>query len=198
MDEKNALEDLQFIRKIIDESKRSVIYSGRDYIFWGILVIFGMLATYIFVNIHFYFNYIWVWVVLIPIGWVYSIFNRARQKIKYPSTFVGKIIGSVWGAAGMAMMLIGFVGTYSGTISPNSISPILCIIMGSAYFITGVAIESKWFRNLSFAWWIGGIVLLYVVTIEALLIMAFLMLAFQVIPGLIVYNKFKKEFVLSK
>ena len=135
---------------------------------------------------------------LIPIGWGYSLFNRVRQKVKYPSTFVGKIISSVWGAAGIGMTLIGFVGIYSKTISPNSISPILCIIMGGAYFVTGIAIESKWFRNLSFAWWIGGVVLLYVVTIEALLIMAFLMLAFQVIPGLIVYNKFKKEIALSK
>jgi len=198
MDEKNALEDIQFIRKIINESKRSVIYSGKDYIFWGILVFIGMLATYIFVNVHFYFNYIWVWVVLIPIGWGYSLYNRARQKVKYPSTFVGKIISAVWGAAGVGMTLIGFVGTYSGTVSPNSIAPILCIIMGGAYFATGVAVESKWFRNLSFAWWIGGIVLLFVVSITGLLIMAFLMLAFQVIPGLIIYNKFKKEFVLSK
>ena len=48
MDEKTALEELQFIRKVIDEGKKSVVYNGKDYIFWGLIVIVGMMATFIF------------------------------------------------------------------------------------------------------------------------------------------------------
>ena len=70
--------------------------------------------------------------------------------------------------------------------------------MGGAYFVTGIIVKSKWFRNLSFAWWIGGVVLFYVVNVWSLLIMAFLMLAFQVIPGIIIYNRYKKEIGLLK
>ncbi len=193
MDEKTALEEIQFIRKVIEDTKRNVMYNGRDYIFWGILVIFGMMATYLFHLNQIYFNYIWIWVVLIPIGWIYSFINRKSIKEQHPSTYAGKLLGTVWLAAGIAMTIIGFIGPVLGAIKPMAISPIACIITGSAYFISGIIVEEKWIRNLSFGWWIGGIVLLRVVSAESFLIMAVLMLFFQTIPGILIYKKYKEE-----
>ena len=193
MDEKTALEELKFIRNIIEETRKSVIYNGKDYIFWGVLVIVGMLSTYIFHVTRLHFNSIWIWAVLIPVGWFFSIFNRRRMKEKHPATYSGKLIGYVWGGAGVAMTIIGFVGPMFGTINGMAIPPLACIIMGSAYFVTGKIVESKWLSNLSFGWWIGGIVLFYVTTIESFLIMSFLMLFFQTIPGIIIYRKYKQD-----
>jgi hypothetical protein len=193
MDEKTALEEIQFIRKVIEETKRNVIYTGRDYIFWGIIVIVGMLGMYLFHINQIYFNYIWIWAVLISIGWIFSIIARKKSREKHPSTYAGKIIGFVWIAAGVAMTIIGFLGPVFGTIKPMAISPIICIIMGSAYFVSGLIVEAKWIRNLSYGWWIGGIILFYVTSIESFLIMAFLMLFFQTIPGILMYKKYKKE-----
>ncbi len=193
MDEKTALEELQFIRKIVDEGKRSVVYNGKDYIFWGIIVIAGMMATFIAHMNHLYFNYFLIWVVLIPIGWAYSLYNRREHKIKFPSTYAGKLIAAVWGSAGIAMTIIGFIGTSSGTIKPMAISPILSIIMGAAYYISGKIVDIKWISMLSLGWWIGGIVLLYVTNVYSFLIMALLMLFFQTIPGIIIYKNYKEE-----
>ncbi|NMB83323.1 MAG: hypothetical protein GYA14_16055 [Ignavibacteria bacterium] len=193
MDEKRALEELQFIRKVIDETRRSVIYNGKDYIFWGILVIIGMMSTYLFVINEIYFGYGYIWLILIPIGWGYSLYNGKKQKERFPSTFAGKLIGYVWGMAGIAMTIIGFVGTASGAVSPMGISPIACIIMGGAYFLTGKLCEAKWMSNLSYGWWIGGTALLFVKTVESFLIMSLLMLFLQTIPGIIIYRKYKKE-----
>ncbi len=193
MDDKTALEEIRFIRSVMEESKKSIVYNGKDYIFWGIIVMIGMISTYIFHMSHIYFNYFWIWVVLIPIGWMYSLYNRRVYKIKFPTTYAGRIIVSVWGSAGIAMSIIGFLGTYSGTIKPMAISPILCIILGSAYFITGKVVGVKWISYLSLGWWIGGVLLLYVTSIYSFLIMALLMLLFQTIPGMIIYRKYKKE-----
>jgi len=193
MDEKTALEEIQFIRSVIEESKKSVVYNGKDYIFWGVIVIVGMMSTYLFQTSQVYFNYFWIWVVLIPIGWMYSLYNRRDHKIKYPTTYAGRLIASVWGAAGIGMTIIGFLGTYSGTIKPMAISPILSIILGSAYYITGKVVGVKWLSYVAFGWWIGGMILLYVTSAYSFLIMALLMLLFQTIPGIIIYRKYKRE-----
>jgi len=193
MDEKTALEEIRFIRSVMEESKKSIVYNGKDYIFWGIIVMIGMMSTYIFQMSHVYFNYFWIWVVLIPIGWMYSLYNRRVYKIKFPITYAGRIIVSVWGSAGIAMSIIGVLGTFSGTIKPMAISPILCIILGSAYFITGKVVGVKWINYLSLGWWSGGLILMYVTTMYSFLIMALLMLLFQTIPGIIIYRKYKKE-----
>lgn len=197
MDDKTALEELQFIRKVIDETRQSVVYNGKDYIFWGVLVIIGMMSTYILAVNEIYFKYFYIWLVLISIGWAFSIYNGRKQKGKHPSTFAGKLIGMVWGVSGIAMTIIGFIGTVSGMVNPMAISPIACIIMGGAYFLTGKLCEAKWMSNLSYGWWIGGIVLLFVKTVESFLIMSLLMLFFQTIPGIIIYRKYKKEITVE-
>ncbi len=197
MDDKTALEELQFIRKVIDETRQSVVYNGKDYIFWGIIVIIGMMSTYILVINEIYFRYFYIWLVLIPVGWAYSLYNSKKEKAKNPSTFAGKLIGYVWGVSGIAMTIIGFIGPYSGAINPMGISPIACIIMGGAYFLTGKLCEAKWMSYLSYGWWIGGTALLFIKTIESFLIMSLLMLFFQTIPGIVIYRKYKKEIAVK-
>lgn len=197
MDQKTALEELQLIRKLIEETKKSVVYNGKDYIFWGILVVVGMMLTYTFHIMEAGINSFWIWIVLIPIGWAFSFYNRSKMKEKYPSTYAGKLIGAVWGAAGISMTIIGFVGPSMGAINGSAISPILCIIMGSAYFVCGIILEVRWIKNLSFGWWLGGILLFYVRSIESLIIMASLMSFFQTIPGIIIYRKYKKDMLVK-
>lgn len=197
MDEKTALEEIQFIRKIVEETKRSVMYNGKDYIFWGFLVIIGMVSMYLLHLYEIYFNYLWVWVGLIPIGWVYSLYNSFKIKEKHPSTYAGKLIASVWGAAGIAMTILGFIGPVTGAINPMTIAPVTCIIVGSAYFVSGKIVGENWLRNLSIGWWLGGIVLFSVTSAVSFLIMAFLMLFFQTIPGILIYRKYKKEMMVK-
>lgn len=197
MDEKSAIEDIQFIRKIIDEGKKRVVYNGMDYIIWGIIVIIGMISTFIFIMNKVYFNYSWIWAALISIGWIYSLYNSRVEKIKSPSTYAGNLLAAVWLATGVGMTIIGFIGTTMGTVAPMSISPILSIILGSAYYISGKIVGSKWLSNLSFGWWIGGIILFYVTSVYSFLIMALLMLFFQTIPGILLYRKYKKEIMVK-
>lgn len=193
MDEKKALEEIQFIRKIIDESKSSIVYNGLDYIFWGVIIIVGMLSTYLFHINKVYFNYFWIWVIIIPIGWIFSITNKIRNQKKFPSTFTGKLLGSLWASAGISMTVIGFIGVIAGSIKAMSISPIACAIMGSAYYTTGKVAGVKWLGWLSIGWWLGSVLLFYVATVESFLIMSILMFFFQTIPGFIMYKKYKKE-----
>jgi hypothetical protein len=152
-----------------------------------------MLIQYFSLLDHFYFNFFWIWVVLIPLGWAFSIYNGKSKKEKLPRTFAGRIIASVWGAIGVGMTLLGFIGTMSHGINPMFISPILSVFLGTGYYITGKIIEVKWTSNIAFGWWTGAIVLFFYPGIHSLLIMALMMLFFQTIPGIIIYRKYKKE-----
>ncbi|MGE5400197.1 MAG: hypothetical protein ACM3S2_07325 [Ignavibacteriales bacterium] len=193
MDDKTALEDLQYIRKVIEDSKRTMAYNGMDYIFWGILVIIGMLLMYILILNHVFFNYLWIWLGLVSIGWAYSFFNKTKYYTDRPRTFTTRVASSVWLASGIAMTILGFVGPLANAFQPMFISPVLSVVLGIAYFITGYIFESRWFSYLSFGWWTGGIVLFFYPGIHSLLIMALMMLFFQTIPGIIMFRKYKKE-----
>jgi len=133
-----------------------------DYIVWGLIVITGMLLQYILILSHIYFKYLWIWVVLISFGWIFSLYNSRKHHEKMPRTYTGKLLHQFGVRLEIGMTIVGFLGTISHAISPLSISPLLSVMIGAAYFITGKAVESKWFTNLSFGWWIGAIVMFYV------------------------------------
>jgi hypothetical protein len=193
MDESKAIEELQFIRKVIDETKQNVVHNGLDYIFWGILVIVGMILQFVFIVNKIFFNFVWIWAALIPIGWAFSIINKKNQKIKHPTTFAGKIIGAVWATGGIAMTIVGFVGPVAGVVTYWAISPFACLIGGMAYFISGLVLDSKLFKNISYGWWIGGVAMMFVTSYYQFLMMAFIMFFLQTIPGIVLYRKYKKQ-----
>ncbi len=192
MDENFALEELQFIKKVIEESKRSIVYNGMDYIIWGALVIVGMLITYALAVTGLPFNFLYVWLLLIPVGWGFSYYNRKNCTGKAPKTITSKAIGAVWLGAGISMTLIGFGGPVLGHMHGIYISPVIAIICGGSYFIAGRILDSKPTMYLSLGWWIGGIILFLVHDINQMLIMAALMLFFQTIPGIMVFRKYKR------
>ena len=110
-----------------------------------------------------------------------------------PHTFTGRIISAVWGATGVGMTLLGFIGTTTGGIKPVFVGAILSVSLGTAYYITGEIIEAKWLCNIAIGWWIGSIVMFIYPGIHSVLIMALMMFFFQTVPGIIIYRKYKKE-----
>ena len=89
------------------------------------------------------------------------------------------------------MPIIGFAGTYSGMISAYAINPLIALILGSSYYVTGVVYSDKIFKNISFGWWIGGTALFWVKNEYSFLVFAGMMIVLQIIPGLILYKRYK-------
>ncbi|MBU1298051.1 MAG: hypothetical protein KJ963_01075 [Bacteroidetes bacterium] len=193
MDEKTALDELQFIRKIIEDSKKTVLDDGIGYIFWGIIIVVGLFTTNILIISKVYFNYLWIWLIVIGIGWTYSIISSRRKKERLPRTFGQKLIHSVWISIGIGMTLLGLVGPAVGAYKGFFISPILSVLLGSAFFISGFIYDLKWVKLLSIGWWIGAVVMFIYPGMHSFIIMGSLMIFFQIIPGIILYRKYKRE-----
>jgi hypothetical protein len=194
MNQTAALDELNFIKNIISESRRSFALNGKPYIFWGILIVVGLLLESFRELKFFDFNYMYFfWILLVGIGWVFAYLNsRKHKKETKTKTFAAKIVGAIWLACGISMTIFGFLGTISGAIKGIYVSPVLCLVLAIAYFVTGVVYDYRWQRNLSIGWWAGAVFMFFYPSVYTNLIMAFMMITLQILPGIFLLSEVKK------
>lgn len=195
MEKHNAELEISMIKQIMDDSKKIVVDDGKGYIIWGVLIVIGLLGTYFLILSRLYSYIGWLWITSIGAGWIYTIIvNAVKGHKKKVRTFAGKILGALWFSCGISMTIVGFVGTGTGSYGAYIISPLMAVILGVAYFVTGFIYGMAWVRNLAVGWWIGAIVTFIWTGMYSLLVFAGMMIALQIIPGIIMYSKFKKEY----
>lgn len=194
MQESTAQQELSFIKKIMEDSRRIIVDDGLDFIFWGIVASTGLIITYLLIITEKWEYIKWTWIVLIAIGWIFSISRGIkREKKKTAFTFTGKILSVTWAACGITMTIIGLIGIFTEAIKGIYISPSVSLVLGIAYAVTGTVYKNKWIASLSIGWWIGSIFMFVLPGIHNILMMAIMMLVFQIIPGITLYNRYKKE-----
>jgi hypothetical protein len=195
MEKQQAELEINMIKQIMDDSKKIVVDDGKGYIIWGILIVIGLVGTYILIQSRLYEFIGWLWVASIGAGWVYTIFKHVisghKKKVR---TFAGKILGALWFSCGITMTLIGFVGTGTGSYGAYTISPLMAVVLGIAYFVTGIIYGQPWVRNLAAGWWLGAVATFIWSGMYSLLVFAGMMIVLQIIPGIILYSKFNKEY----
>jgi len=198
MKETEAKNELEFIKNVMEDSRKIIVDDGKNFIFWGIIAALGLITTYILIVEKFGEYIKWVWVVLIAIGWIYTItIHLKKEKKRRVRTFAGKILSVTWFSCGLTMTIIGIGGSFSGAISGVYIFPTISIVTGIAFAITGTVYNDKWFALLSAGWWLGGIVMFFYPGIHSILMMALMIIFFQITPGIVLYNRYKKELLIQ-
>jgi hypothetical protein len=195
MEKQQAELEINMIKKIMEDSRKIVKDDGIGFIIWGVLIIAGMISSYFTVQAKLYDYIVWIWVILITCGWVYTLISYIlKDSKKTVKTFAGKILGGLWMAAGISMTLIGFIGPMSHSIGGYTVTPLVSIILGIANYVTGIVYGKNWIRNLAYGWWTGAVLMFFWPGIQTFLIFAAMMVFLQVIPGIILYLIFKKEY----
>lgn len=193
----NPAEELAFLRKIITDSRRSVVDNGMTFIVWGVLVTIGVGAIYVELLSNSWKWSGWVWLVCIAGGIAYSIYHGAREVKQPVRPFVDKLLGRLWSALGISMAIVAVAGGYSRQISPMAISPLIASFLAVSYYVSGIIYDLKWFRNLAYGWWAGAIVLFAWDSVHTLGLYCLLMIALQIIPGLMLYKRWKEQAVAT-
>jgi hypothetical protein len=194
MAEIDAQQELAFIKKVMNDSRKILIDDGKGFIFWGILVTIGLLLTYLAIAGKWAASMGWLWPGLIAFGWIYTIVTNIRHERKRRSkTFAGKIMGGLWFSVGVSATILGFVGTYTGAYHGVHISPLISVVLGIGYLLSGLLYGKAWLSLLSIGWWAGAVVMLFMQNLETILIMICMMFFFQIVPGLILYREFKND-----
>ena len=199
METYTAQEELAFIRKVMEDSRTSLVDTGKPKLVWGAIAALGMLYTYIQALAESDLYVGWVWLGISAFGWGYIFWEDKRQdKTSHVRTQTGKIIGAIWGACGLSIGLVIMLafGTRFFNIDllmhPLTVCPITAIILGIAYFLDGTIRLVPWVRNLSYAWWASAVLMFFWPSVHVLLIYAIMLIAFQFIPGIVLYQRSKK------
>lgn len=189
----SAQESLDYIKNVLLDSKNIITDNGAAAILWGIVIVIAQISTFMLIAAKIYSPIVWVWVVAIALGWTVSIVTSKKISRSGIVTRSLKIDSAIWTSALVVMTITGFAGTISGMISAYAINPLIALILGSSYYVTGVVYSDKIFKNISFGWWIGGTALLWIHNEYSFLLFAGMMITLQIIPGLILYKRYKKE-----
>lgn len=191
--------ELSEIKKIMEDSRRILVDDGIGFIIWGTLVAAGLIFTYLSVLGYLSWEISSIaWFALIGAGWLITIFLvRKEKKERKVVSFPGKVAGAIWSSAGITMTIIGFVGSYSGLVKGMGISPLMACVLAAAFFVSGVIYNDKSFRLLGFGWWAGAIVMFFWHSPHTLLLFAMMIIFMQVLPGVIMYRKWKKEIIAA-
>lgn len=195
MNSSQAELELSEIKKIMEESRRIMVDDGLGFIIWGSLVAAGLISSYLSVLGYLAWNITsYAWIALIGSGWIITIIQvRKEKKERRAITFAGKVAGAIWGSAGVTMTIIGFIGSYTGLVKGMGISPLMACVLAAAFFVSGVIYNDKTFRYLSIGWWAGALVMFFWHSPHTLLLFALMIIFMQVLPGFIMYKKWKKE-----
>ncbi len=194
MNDKQALQELAYIKEIMHDSRKAFVENGIGYIVWGILIVLGLLSSYLFIVYDVTNTYGLNWIILVAIGWLFSIIGAKKEREKRKAaTFAEKILGAVWFSSGVAMTIVGFIGSTSGAIHGVFVSPTISVILGIAFFISGIVYGEKWITMLSIGWWAGAILMFYWPGMQVFWIMSLMMIFLQIVPGIILYKQAKAE-----
>lgn len=193
-----AEEEIAVIKTIMEDSRKSVVENGWHYIYWGSIVTAAIIVNYLMVvyKVSMYAQGM-LWFFSMPSAAIIEgIIERKKEKNTKTKTFAGKLINSLWTGAGVCMFILGFAGSISGVYSANLIFPLISIVLGSAYLISGVIQQIKWLSAISVFWWVGAVVLLLFPGMHSMLIFAGMLVCFQIVPGVLLYVKAKKDLKL--
>ncbi len=188
--------ELAVIKKIMEDSRQTVMYNGIHFIFWGTLVATCLIINYLLLVTHTFVDKIGLlWMVMMPLGAVVDVMiGRHLERNQPVTTFAGRLLGALWTASGVSMFIFGFLGPMSGAYKHIFICPIISVVLGVSFFTSGSIQQLNWLRNLAFGWWAGAAVMFLFPGIHTLLIFALMVIGMQVVPGILINRHYRKIF----
>lgn len=193
-----AENELLVIKKIVQDSRNAVADNGWHYIYWGVIVTIALIINYWMILNNSSMNsqgMLW-FVSMISASVIEMIITKKIDKNDKEKNFSGRLLSSLWGVSGACMFIFGFIGTLSGAYNPIFIFPVICTVLGAAYFISGTIQQVNWLKYITIGWWSGSLLMFIYPGIHSILIFAAMLLLFQIIPGIILYKKWKASYTI--
>ncbi len=189
--EMTGQESLKLISEMIVKAKRSYITTGAASIVWGILIVICSLLTWyqIYAQVSFGFD-VWllVFVALLP-----QIYFSIKEKQK--KNFVGhdeKIMTYVWSTFAICIFILSFYNSKFGDNNGNS-TALFMLLYGIPTFITGGVCNFKPMITGGLICWILSVASMFTNMATDMLFMAACGLFAWLIPGIILWKRYKKQ-----
>lgn len=196
MEERNISpqESLDIIQKMISNSRYKASESGFHLIVWSIVISIASILQYLMIVIRspYLQQSWWMWIGAVILGVVIgNVYEAKKSKtIKVEKNTVNKVIDFIWLSFGVCSVLIWF---FAWKHRVYDITPLIHISLGFATLITGILLQYKPLIRGGIIFWISGIACIIVSSPINLLINAAALMIGFLIPGISLWNKYKKE-----
>lgn len=194
MEEKNISpeESLHIIQKMIENSRMKLAENGFHLLVWGYLIIVASILQYLSIVFRLYVEKSWIiWIVAtiiaLSIGFIYEKNRKDISKIK--KNKVNNVINNVWQSFGISAFLVML---FCIKFEIYNVTILILISLGAASFVSGKILEFKPLIFGGIIFWIGCVACLFLRE-ESLLVNALLMFLGFIIPGNILWKRYKKE-----
>lgn len=183
-------EDLAIIRHLMEDARETVANNGWHLVLWG-----GVLAAAEALG-HWADTGVLpvsssaVWGTAIGVGWAISIpLQRWRREQAEVDSLAERILAAIWVGCGLGLMLVGFCGSWTGTLAGSAALAAKAVPIGTAFFASSSFCHRVPFRVLAAAWWTVGGVMLIRPTLATGLVMSAGFLLLMAGPGLLLRRR---------
>ena len=181
-------QSIQLINEMIGKAKRSYTTKGIASMVWGTLIIFCSMVTWVQVKYNFNIGFdIWLLLIVALVSQIYFSIKEKKDK-----KFVGhdeQTMTYVWTTFSICIFITSF---YNSKYDSESSTTLIMMLYGIPTFITGGIFKFKPMIVGGIICWIISIISMYTSFATDLLLMATCGLFAWLIPGIILWNKYKK------
>lgn len=185
-----AADDLALIRQLMEEGRRAVVDRGKHFMIWGGVSAVGLAGTYLSVVGWLGVGPQWVWVPLVVVGWVLSaVVGRRDARRLRVQTAGARLLARSWLGTGVVLTLVAASGLFGGVVSHLALPGLVSVVMGGAVLATSELTGEGWLVWAAAGWWAGGGLMLFVPGLYTLGLMAAMVIALMVVPGVVLYDR---------
>ena len=190
MDRERAERDLAAIRSLMEESRGQISGTGRHWIVWGVVTVAGLLGTWGALRGALALDPLWIWCGLLPLAWAASVWMGRRESgVRGVRNELTRVVHSIWFGLGVGLTILGVGGMFSPLVDSHILPGLFCAVIGAGIFATGAVPGLGWLRWVAGGWWLGGVGLMAAPGGYALPLMAVMVLALQVVPGVVLERR---------
>jgi hypothetical protein len=181
------LDDLASIRALMDQAQRTLEDDGRYFVAWGLLTSAGLSATYLIVAQSWSLRAVWtLWAVLVAVGIAIGLhWGRRHRQRAAARTVASSMVSDTWTGVSLGLVVLTFAGGASGTIPPTAVPGVVSAVVGVGAFACSAMYRQLPLKLAALSWWAGGAAMLIWPGRYTILLMAALVLALLVAPGLV-------------
>jgi hypothetical protein len=186
-------QSLQLINEMIGKAKKSYVTTGIASMVWGAIIFFCSMYTW--AEVHFKFDGGDPWILTLVAVIIQIIVGVIESKKKNFISYEGEVLKYVWTAFGISIFIASI---YSGKFPSNGeVTSIFMLLYALPTFITGGVTKFKPMIFGGIFCWIASIISIFTVFEIDNLLMAACGLFAWLIPGIILWGKYKKNKVAN-
>lgn len=188
-------EQLDMIERLVQEARRSFIYTGYPSVVWGMLVSVGVVLTYLFVRSASYALIGPLWLGVFVVGFVlvarYYASIRRRQK---RSVLVEQMFGHLWlFILGLCFLAGVFAWLFPARLSLPQLLCCISLLVATGYWVSSVLTAYVLLKLVAGGWVVQAFLVFWIPSYWASLSMGIWAFLFEAVPGLYLYVKERKQ-----